>query len=85
MKRVTIVHFYRFLDDLGLFGEFWSEYYKIRNGRRMTLRERYHLHTLPPEKFVSSAFPWMYTDFGFDFWENINRRWLRHIGCKDSK
>lgn len=85
MKRVTITHFYRFLDDLGLFGEFWSEFYKVRDGRRRTLRERYRLQFVPPEKFVFSAFPWVDTDFGHNFWENVHRRWLRHIGRKDLK
>ena len=80
MKRVTITHFYCFLDRLGLYGEFWSEYYKIRNGRRMTYRERYHFQFIPPEKFVTSAFPWADTDSGHDFWVIIHRRWLRHIG-----
>lgn len=85
MKRVTITHFYRFLDDLGLFGEFWTEYYKVRNGRRMTFRDRRCFQFVAPKKLVSSAFLWKDTDFGYDFWENIHHRWLRHIGCKDSK
>lgn len=85
MERATITHFYRFLDDLGLFGEFWTEYYKVRNGRRMTYRDRRCFQFVKPKKFVSSAFPWNDTDFGYDFWANIHNRWLRHIGCKDSK
>lgn len=85
MKRVTIMHFYRFLDNLGLFGEFWSEFYKLRDGRRTTLRDRYRLQFLPPEKFVLSAFPWMDTDRGHIFWEDIHCRWVRHIGRKGLK
>lgn len=85
MKRITATHFLRFLDNLGLFGEFWSEFYKVRNGRRMTLREFAHFPSLPPEKFLTSAFPWKDTDAGFAFWERIHRRWLRRIGRDASK
>lgn len=85
MKPITVTRFYCFLDDLGLFGEFWSEYYKVRNGRRMTLRDRSCFQFVSPKKFVSSAFPWNDTDSGYDFWANIHHRWLRHIGRKDSK
>lgn len=85
MKRTAVTRFHRFLDDLGLFGEFWSEYYKVRDGRRMTLRDRCYFQSVSPKKLVSSAFPWNDTDFGYDFWANIHHRWLCHIGCKDSK
>ena len=85
MKRVTVTHFYRFLDNLGLFGEFWTEYYKVRNGSRKTFCDRRCFQSISPRRFVSSAFPWQDADFGYDFWRNIHLRWLRHIGCEDSK
>lgn len=85
MKHTTVTQFYRFLDSLGLFGEFWSEFYKVRNGRRMTFRAFEYFSTLPPERFLTSAFPWKKTDAGYAFWERVHRRWLRRIGCGASK
>lgn len=80
MKRATITQFNRFLDSLGLFGEFWSEFYRVHNGRRKTLREFEYFPTLLPERFLVSAFPWQNSDAGYAFWEKVHCRWLRHIG-----
>ena len=85
MSCATFTQFCCFLDDIGLFGEFWSEFYKIRGGRRMTLREYNYFSTIPPERFVSSAFPWNATTLGDMFWRRIHHRWLRCIGCKNQK
>lgn len=85
MERITITQFYRFLDSLGLFGEFWAEFYKIRSGRRLTLREFKNFPKLPPAEYLPSAFPWDDTDAGREFWENVHRRWLRRIDCDNQK
>lgn len=79
MKTPAITQFYRFLDSLGLFGEFWAEYYKIRCGRRRTLREFEYFLKLSPKEYLSSAFPWAETDAGFYFWRDIDRRWQRRL------
>ena len=85
MKRVTIAQFYSFLDNLGLFGEFCSEFYKIRNGRGMTLLEYNYFSTISPARFVSAAFVWDDTDSGYDFWKDVHFRWLRRINCNNQK
>lgn len=85
MSHATITQFYRFLDSIGLFGEFWSEYYKIRDGRRRTFNEYEAFLKLSPETYVSSAFPWNSTTSGAMFWRSIHYRWLRRIGCNDQK
>ena len=79
METPTITRVYRFLDSLGLFGEFWVEYYKIRCGRRRTLREFEYFLKLSPKEYLSSAFPWDETDAGYYFWRDIDRRWQRRL------
>lgn len=79
METPTITRFYRFLDSLGLFGEFWVEYYKIRCGRRRTLREFEYFLKLSPKEYLTSAFPWTETNAGYHFWKDIDRRWQRRL------
>lgn len=79
MKNATVTQFYSFLDSLGLFGEFWAEYYKIRDGRRRTLCEYKYFLKLLPKEYLSSAFPWAETDAGYYFWRDIDRRWQRRL------
>lgn len=82
METPTITRFYRFLDSLGLFGEFWAEFYKIHYGRRRTLREFEYFQKLSPMEYLTSAFPWEETDAGFYFWRDIDRRWQRRLRDK---
>lgn len=82
MKTPTIARFYRFLDRLGLFGEFWAEFYRVHYGRRRTLRGLENFLKVPPENYLRCAFIWANSDKGHQFWRNIDDRWQRLLSGK---
>ena len=79
MTTVTIDHFNRFLDDLGIFNEFWYEFFKVPGRGVITLKYYKKYLALPPERYISSAFPWRDSVSGRAFWETIQTLWSIRI------
>lgn len=79
MTTVTIDHFNRFLDDLGIFNEFWSEFFKAPGRGVITLKYYKKYLALPPERYISSAFPWRDSVSGCAFWGTIQILWHNRV------
>ena len=79
MTTVTIDHFNRFLDDLGIFDEFWCEFFKVSGKGTITLKRYKEYLALPPERYITSAFLWRDSASGCAFWGIIQVLWNTRI------
>lgn len=38
-----------------------------------------YLKSIPPEVFIANSFMWMYAEEGFDFWDEKDIAWNKHV------
>lgn len=50
-----------------------EEYLTLLNSKLLISLERF-VHQ--PESYISSGFPWITSEQGFNFWENLHNKWI---------
>jgi len=66
----------RFLKDRRLYSEFVREFRRVWAEKGKTYLKEY-CETTPQKGFISHAFSWDYSKRGHEFWDKINREWLK--------
>ena len=63
--------FEQFLTDNGIYEEFMDEF-----DRHRTVSIGQFYNSLPPDKYITSAFEWDKTIGGVGYWGAINDKWV---------
>lgn len=72
-ERSKIQKFIRFLKNNHLYSSYYSNIYNYH--KNSNIIEVLYL-VGQDIQFISGAFPWAGTKEGFEFWENMHRKWL---------
>ena len=66
----------RFLKDRRLYAEFVREFRRVWAEKGENYLEEF-CETTPRENLIAYAFYWFKTKRGHEFWDKINREWLK--------